>query len=335
MVTQIVAGIYQLKVPIPNSHLEATNVYLVQGDKSYTLIDTGWDSATAFNSLNRQLAEIGVGFRDISQIIITHAHFDHFALVGRIKELNNAKIFIHRQEQQVLRSRYAVSKEYLDEVVIGFRTNGVPEEMLAAVHGPISGFGKSVPAQPDVLLSGDETITSGAFNLKVIWTPGHSPGHICLYEPEHKILFSGDHVLRVITPNVSLPPNSTGNPLGEYIKSLLSVKNLAVELVLPGHEDVFRNLSKRVDEIIHHHENRSAEILKAMQRQEMTAYQVARLVTWMPEQGGVKHDDLAPIAKLAAVSETLAHLKAMSAEGKVSTTDRDSVIFWSVLPAEK
>ena len=335
MVTQIVAGIYQLKVPIPNSPLEATNVYLLQGDKSYTLIDTGWDSKTAFNSLNRQLAEVGVGFRDISQIIITHAHFDHFALVGRIKELNDAKIFIHRQEQEVLRTRYAVTEEFLNEVVKWFKINGVPEEMLAAVHGPISGFGKSVPAQLDVLLSGDETITSGAFNLKVIWTPGHSPGHICLYEPVHKILFSGDHVLRVITPNVSLPPNTTGNPLGEYIKSLLTVKKLAVELVLPGHEDVFRNLSKRVDEIIHHHEKRSAEILKAMKHEEMTAYQVANLVTWMPEQGGVKYADLMPIAKLAAVGETLAHLKDMSAEGKVTTFERDSVLFWSALPAEK
>ena len=120
----------------------------------------------------------------------------------------------------------------------------------------------------------------------------------------------------VITPNVSLAPNSTGNPLGDYIKSLLSVKKLAVELVLPGHEDVFRNLSERVDEIIHHHENRSAEILKAMQHQEMTAYQIANLVTWMPEQGGVKYADLSPVAKLAAISETLAHLKAMSVREK-------------------
>ena len=166
MVTQIVAGIYQLKVPIPNSPLEATNVYLLQGDKSYTLIDTGWDSETAFNSLNRQLAEIGVGFQDISQIIITHAHFDHFALAGRIKRASNAKIFMHRQEQEIFRTRYAVSEEFLDEVVIWFRTNGVPAEMLAAVHGPISGFGKSVPAQPDVLLNGDETITSGSFQSK-------------------------------------------------------------------------------------------------------------------------------------------------------------------------
>ena len=84
MVTQIVAGIYQLKVPIPNNPLENTNIYLIQGDKNYTLIDTGWDSNTAFNSINRQLAEVGVGLPDIGQIIITHAHFDHFGLVGRI-----------------------------------------------------------------------------------------------------------------------------------------------------------------------------------------------------------------------------------------------------------
>ena len=86
--------------------------------------------------------------------------------------------------------------------------------MLAAVHAPISGFRKPVPAQPDVLLNGDETIASGIFNLKVIWTPGHSPGHICLYEPVHKILFSGDHVLPVITPNISLTPHSDRQPAG-------------------------------------------------------------------------------------------------------------------------
>jgi glyoxylase-like metal-dependent hydrolase (beta-lactamase superfamily II) len=200
--------------------------------------------------------------------------------------------------------------------------------MLAAVRGPIRGFGENVPVQPDILLDGDETIASGTFKLKVIWTPGHSPGHICLYDPEHKILFSGDHVLPSITPNVSLPPNTVGNPLGDYLKSLLSVKNLAVELVLPGHEDTFRNLSKRVDEIILHHEKRSAEILEAMKHQEMTAFQVANMVTWMPEQGGVKHDDLAPIAKLAAVGETLAHLKDMSAGNIVASVNHDDIVYY-------
>ena len=112
------------------------------------------------------------------------------------------------------------------------------------------------------------------------------------------------------------------------MKSLLTVKNLAVDLVLPAHENVFSNLSKRVDEIIHHHEMRSAEILKAMNHQEMTAYQIANLVTWMPEQGGVNYDGSDAFAKLAAVSETLAHLKAMSIEKKVISVNHDDIVYY-------
>ena len=328
MVTQIVHGIYQLKVPIPNNPLEATNVYLLKGDKFATLIDAGWDSETAFNSLNRQLAEIGVGFQDISQIIITHAHFDHYGLAGKIKQLSGAKIYMHQRDQEIFRTRYAVTEEFLHKAGQWFRINGVPAAMLRTLHMPISGFREAVPAQPDILLNGDETIASGIFNLKVIWTPGHSPGHICLYEPTQKILFSGDHILPVITPNISLSLYSDGNPLGDYLKSLLTVKNLAVALVLPAHEDVFSNLLERADEILHHHEMRSTEILKVLNHNEMTAYQISNLVTWMPEQRGVNFVDLMPIAKLAAVSETLAHLKAMSIEKKVVSINHDSIVYY-------
>ena len=328
MATQIAHDIYQLKVPIPNNPLEATNVYLLKGDKFATLIDAGWDSETAFNSLNRQLAEVGVGFQDISQIIITHAHFDHYGLAGKIKQLSGAKIYMHQRDQEIFRTRYAVTEEFLHKAGQWFRINGVPAAMLGTLHMPISGFREAVPAQPDILLNGDETIASGIFNLKVIWTPGHSPGHICLYEPTQKILFSGDHILPVITPNISLSLYSDGNPLGDYLKSLLTVKNLAVALVLPAHETVFSNLSERVEEILHHHKMRSAEILKVLNHNEMTAYQISNLVTWMPEQRGVNFVDLMPIAKLAAISETLAHLKAMSIEKKVVSINHDSIVYY-------
>jgi glyoxylase-like metal-dependent hydrolase (beta-lactamase superfamily II) len=328
MVTQIVNGVYQLKVPIPNNPLENTNIYLVQGDKSYTLIDTGWDSETAFNSINRQLAEVGVGFRDISKIVITHAHFDHFGLAGKIQQQSGAKLYMHNLEQDVFHTRYTVTDDFLHQIAQWFAMNGVPAEMIEAVHRPISGFRKPIPAQPDVFLNGDEIIDSGAFNLKVIWTPGHSPGHICLYEPAKKILFSGDHVLPVITPNISLTPTTTGNPLGDFIKSLLTVKELAVDIVLPAHENIFRNLPQRVDEIIKHHEIRSEEILKAMNHQETTAFQIATEIKWMPELGGVSHDKLMPVAKLAAVSETLAHLKAMSVENKVTSVTHNDIVYY-------
>ena len=331
MVTQIRDGIYQLKAPIPNNPLENTNIYLVQGDKNYTLIDAGWNSDTAFNSINRQLAEVGVGLPDIGQIVITHAHFDHFGLVGRIKQASGAKIYIHDLEKEVFRTRYEVTDDFLHRIDTWFVTNGVPAEMIKAVHVPIAGFRNPIPAAPDVLLQGGETIASGTFNLQVVWTPGHSPGHICLYEPSQKVLFSGDHVLPVITPNISLTPTMTTNPLGDYINSLLIVKKLDVELVLPAHENVFRDLPRRVDAIIRHHEMRSAEILKAMNHQEMTAYQIAERVTWMPEQGGIKYADLKPVAQLSAVSETLAHLKAISVDKKVTSETRDNVVYYKYI----
>jgi glyoxylase-like metal-dependent hydrolase (beta-lactamase superfamily II) len=328
MTTKIMDGIYQLKIPIPNNPLENTNVYLIQGDNSYTLIDIGWGGEKAFDSLSQQLAEVGVSFNNISQIIVTHAHFDHYGLAGKIKQLTDAKIYMHREDQEVFRTRYVITEESMLQSEQWFRINGVPATIPAAMRMPISGFARPVLVQPDVLLNGGETITSGIFNLKVIWTPGHSPGHICLYEPVHKLLFSGDHILPVITPNVSLTPQSNGNPLGDFIRSLAIIKNLAVSLVLPAHETVFTALSKRADEILYHHEMRRKEILQALNHNEMTAYEISNLITWMPEIGGVKFADLMPFDKRSAVSETLAHLRAMSVDHKVTSVNQGSIVYY-------
>ncbi len=328
MATKIIDGVYQLKIPIPNNPLENTNVYLIQGVKNCTLIDTGWGGETAFNSLSQQLAEVGVSFQDISQIIATHAHFDHYGLAGKIKQLSNAKIYMHHHDQEIFRTRYAVTEEFMHQSEQWFRINGVPATVPAAIRIPVSGFGRPVLVQPDILLNGNETITSGIFNLKVIWTPGHSPGHICLYEPVHQLLFAGDHILPVITPNVSLTPQSNGNPLGDFLKSLVTVRNLAVTLVLRAHETIFNNLSKRVDEILHHHEMRSEEILKALNHNELTAYELSNLITWMPELGGVKFVDLMPPDKRSAVSETLAHLRAMSILHKITSVNQGSIVYY-------
>jgi glyoxylase-like metal-dependent hydrolase (beta-lactamase superfamily II) len=331
MVTQIIDGLYQLKVPIPDSALVATNIYLLKGDKGYTLIDTGWGGERAFNSLKGQLAEIGVGLSEISQLVVTHVHFDHYGLAGKIKKSSNARIYVHRREQEIFHTRYAVTEESLNRIEQWLQMNGVPAELTKAVHKPIGGFGKPIPAQPDVLLEGDEVIPCGYFNLKVIWTPGHTPGHICLYEPTHKLLFTGDHILPVITPNVGLAAYSEANPLGDYLKSLAHVKKLAVETVLPAHENVFSDLSKRVDEITHHHELRSAEIVNVMQRDELTAYQTANLVVWVPEHGGVKYADLSAVAKIAAISETLAHLRALNIRGKVINNHRNDIVYYRII----
>ena len=327
--TEIISGIYQIRLPIPNNPLENTNVYLVRGDSECLLIDAGWNDEAAFQSFKKQLTEIGLSGKDISQIIVTHAHRDHYGLAGRLAQLSRARISLHYQEINLLLPRYRNMEEFIHQTDRWFHSHGVPPNELPTAQAALAGMGRSGShAQPDTTLKGGETIPAGAFKLKVLWTPGHSPGHICLYEPNKKILFAGDHVLPVITPNVSLPPQSELNPLGDFINSLSVVKQLDVSLVLPAHEQIFTDLPARVEQIIQHHKHRNFEILEAIKAEPRTAYQISNEITWMPELGGARFQDLAPWDKRMAVSETLAHLQAMTKDGVVTRSRRDDIYYY-------
>ena len=326
---EIVTGIHQLKIPIPNNPLEYTNIYLLKGDDGHLLIDTGWNDEAAFQSLSNQLTEIGVDFKKISQIIATHVHFDHYGLSGKLKELSQAKIALHTEDKNLLTPKYMNPEESLRQAEQWFYINGVPASELPKFQMPFAGMRREGSATlPDITLHGGETISAGTFNLQVVWTPGHSPGHVCLYEPARKILFSGDHILPVITPNVSLQPQSGLNPLADFLKSLNKVKQLDVNLVLPAHEHQFTDLPTRVDEIIHHHELRNLECLEAISNEPKTAYQISQRITWMPEFGGVSFKDLVPMDKRMAISETLAHLEAMRVNGRVAQFEQDSIAYY-------
>ena len=327
--TEISPGIYQLQIPIPNNPLEYTNIYLVQGDDGYLLIDAGVNTEEALESLKKQLAEIGIDLKDISRIIATHGHRDHYGLAGRLRQLSQAKIALHYLDKNLVDPRKLNMEETLRRTEQWFHINGAPANELPISLPVSAGTQKFAgPTLPDITLRGGETISAGLFNLKVIWTPGHSPGHICLYEPAQKILFAGDHVLPVITPHVSLPPQSEDNPLADFLNSMQVVKQLDANLILPAHEQIFTNLQTRVDEITWHHQQRNAEILKAIKVEPKTAYQISNEITWMPELGGVRFQDLALWHKSMAVSETLAHLKAMEVDGKVAKFSRDSIIYY-------
>ena len=327
--TEIIPGIHQLKIPIPNNPLECTNVYLLRGDDGYLMIDTGWNSDQAMKSLKEQLAEIGIRLKDISQIVLTHCHADHYGLTGRLKKQTQATISIHYIERDLLTTRAGDMREFMRRSEGWFNSNGVPADSFPIFRmTPSERRRLRSPAMPDITFRGDETISTGVFNLKLFWTPGHSPGHICLYERDRKILFTGDHVLPVITPNVSLQPHSEGNPLGDFLSSLGTLRQLDVDVALPAHERIFYDLKKRIDEITLHHRRRNSEIESAINSGPKTAYQISDAVTWMPDFGGVSFKDLTPWLRRMAVSETLAHLKFMEVEGTVEKNRIDDIIYY-------
>ena len=328
---EIIPGIYQMPIPIHNNPLGHTNTYLVRGTDGYLLIDAGWHSDEAFTSMKDQLDELELTFSDITRILATHVHGDHYGLVHMLKEHTSAEIITHRLEKDVLLHHHTTADEALSDIEEVFLSNGAPSDEIPMPRMQRSDMQRmQSPVLPDTTLEGGEIVSTGEFELRVIWTPGHAPGHVCLYEQEHKLLFAGDHLLPVITPNISLRPYVDGNPLGDFMNSLEELNSLDVVLVLPAHEYLYEDLQKRIGEIIHHHHQRNREIQETLKEGPKTAYQVSSRITWVPESGGVKYKDLPPMDKRMAVLETLAHLKAMLIDGEVESCTTNGMIYYSL-----
>jgi glyoxylase-like metal-dependent hydrolase (beta-lactamase superfamily II) len=327
---EVVPGIHQLKLPFPDNQPESVNAYLVHGDNDWLLVDTGWNTPESFDALERQFKEIGVGFEDITQIVVTHFHPDHYGLAGRLKELSKAKLALHQIEEKFIASRYLNMNSLLEQVAQWLLLNGVPEKESPFLQKASLQVRKFVsPALPDIALAGGEKITCGSFCFEVIWTPGHSPGHISLYEPEKKLFFSGDHILPTITSNISLHPQSAENPLRDYLDSLKALESLDVDLILPSHEHVFTGLQQRIEEIVQHHEDRKMAIMEIIKEEAKSAYAIAVKIPWIVNGVAAPLHKLAYFDKRLAVLETLAHLEFLRVEGKVERTLRNGTALYN------
>lgn len=311
---QLLAGLYQLQVPIPNNPLGYVLPYLIEGNDGYVLVDSGWNAPEAYGALMAQLHALGVPLKELRRVLFTHVHPDHYGLAGRLKGDCDAELMLGAPERGFINSRYRRPEGLLERMQQWLLSHGAPPSEVAdlrAASMPVRGF--VVPADPDTLLHGGEVIPCGAYEWEVIWTPGHSPGHMCFYDRRHRIMITGDHILPTISPNVSVHPEQSGNPLHDYITSLRKVKAYDVELALPAHEYEFTDLAERVRELEAHHQARIEEMLAALDGQAKTAYEVATKVKWATGD----FTTFGPWMKRAAIGETLAHLEHMVMEGIV------------------
>ena len=349
---EIIPGIYQVRLPLPFTPLgeapmgqvvSQTNIYLIRGNAGWLQVDAGWNAPETFEAYKKGIREIGINLEDISDIIITHAHLDHFGLAGRLKGLSGAKLALHEREKYFIEPGDKTFEHVAHEMKEWLYQNGTPEDDIPGAHkipkGPIRFISPILPdlvffsgdiGDPDIFLSGDERIDTGPFDFEVVWTPGHSPGHICLYERQKKVLISGDHILAEITPEIGFSPFSTNssNPLGDYIDSLKDLRGLDVGLVLPSHGDCFTNVQGRIDELIQHHATRKEAILQVLGNRSATAYEIASQLPWMPQKGGVPWAELDHLNRRMALMETLAHLKILKQEKKVDASYKDGREFY-------
>ncbi len=332
-VEQIRPGLWVVPVPIPMNSLRYVLVYVFATERGAYLIDAGWNTDEAFDALADGLKQAGFAMSDVRGVMVTHIHPDHYGLAGRIREASGAWISLHPADAKLIESRYIEPEELLKMVSSSLTRAGAPEGELAGIEAasmPVRGF--VTPTYPDKLLEDGDRPDIPGWNLRAIHTPGHSPGHLCFYLAEQRLMLTGDHVLPRITPNISYHPQSGPNPLGDFLDSLDKVAREDVELVLPAHEHRFVGLTGRVDALKAHHHQRFSEVIAAIRSGDDTAFAVAASMSWSRSW-----DRIDGFMRRAAVGEALAHLYALRERGVLDfkePADPAEPIRWYVVDGE-
>jgi glyoxylase-like metal-dependent hydrolase (beta-lactamase superfamily II) len=314
---QVADGVFELRLPIPfeDGHV---NVFLFPDGKEVDLLDCGLNEEQSLDAIRRALKRLG-SLR-LRRLVITHIHPDHYGAAGILAGEGLADLYIHRLEVPLVLPRYIELEHLVLEVKRYLLVNGVPgdeAEVLSNSQRALSSVVKT--AEPSVQLDGAELLEVGGLHLRVEWTPGHSPGHICLYDAEHELLFAGDHILPELSPNIGLHPQSTPDPLHEYLDGLRRMAAYRPKTVLPAHGRPFSDITGRVNALVQHHQRRLDQIAEIVSAEEKSGWQVA-LELW-----GAR-DNL--YEKRLALQEGLAHLQALAVEGRVIKTVTPSSVRW-------
>lgn len=317
IVSEICKNIYTFPIVLPNNPLKWLNCYVVKGGEGERslLIDTGFNRPECLEALMRGMTELGLK-PELTDVFLSHVHSDHTGNAGALAELG-CRILMGAIDKSLMNdARWA-------ERLPLFRREGMPENLINEVHQNNPGM-LFAPKLIDTLEIQDGDILScGGYELECIHTPGHTPGHMCLYDKRKKLIFAGDHVLFDISPNICIW-RGFHDPVGTYMKSLEKVMELDVELCLPSHRsrgDI--SMKERAAALIAHHHRRLDETERLIgENPGISAYDLAGKMSWRIRARN--WEDFPAAQKNFAMLETLAHIEYLIVRDRVERlSDKD------------
>jgi glyoxylase-like metal-dependent hydrolase (beta-lactamase superfamily II) len=320
MIHQILDKIYKIELPIPFP-LKTMNVYFID-DSPRTLVDAGIKTEASFEILEKGLEAIGFGLNSIERILITHGHIDHYGQAKRLSSLSGAPIYIHPIEYGRIRS-IIHSLGHLKSILL---RNGTPEALVnQAIQYIESAQSMADPLEEAFFLNDGDSISFKSMIWKTIHCPGHAPGLICFYWPEKKILFTGDHLLKKITPNPVLNVHGNRPPfrypsLKDYLTSLEKIEGLDISLLLPAHGEEVHDVKGLIQKIFAHHKERMDRVLFSLSQGEKTPFEIA-----MDLFPGVP-----PFEIFLGISEAVGHLEILKEKGIVRLKENEGKDYYSL-----
>jgi glyoxylase-like metal-dependent hydrolase (beta-lactamase superfamily II) len=243
----LLPGLWQLRLPTPWSGLPATNAFVLEReDGGITLVDCGGGGhPSTWQALVRALGETGWNLSDVRLLVATHYHSDHVGEAARVKATTSCQLAGSSSTLHCFEA-WAAPEKVRKERIERARRDGVPEELWAAfgtIEEELTGF--AGPVEPDVALVDGSTISSTLGEWTVLSTPGHSPSHLCLHQPERGLLLAGDLIAPVVVPYFDM--GYTPDPAGEMLASLRAVASLEARVAFPGHGRAIDDVGGVVD----------------------------------------------------------------------------------------
>lgn len=276
-VTEVAPGVLRTQLPINLPGLGHVNCYVLEDERGIALVDPGLPGEDSWSDLQDRLKRAGHRVEDVHTVVVTHSHFDHFGGATRLREEVGADILTHETfrtawERQELR-------EHEDSDVLDVNTEDAQQAEIERIFSERLPWGspRTRPPEaeiqrfkkmgrfnrdwfrtpdPSITVRDSEVVQLAGRDWVAVHTPGHTNDHLCLFDPEHGVVLSGDHVLPTITPHIGgITPEP--DPLAKFFDSLLRMTTLdGVKIALPAHGHPFEDLAGRAEDIIEHHEGR-------------------------------------------------------------------------------
>ncbi len=270
---RVMSGVHRLRLPLPWPGVPHCNAWAVRAGDGVVLFDTGMHQPGSMEHLERALQMCHLRVEDIRLVVCTHAHSDHYGQAATIVERAGCELWMHPNYQHMSQWAQDTGAAMSRRLEVA-RQSGVPEEPLRryAEQRKDHDTGIAAVIEPDRHLLPGVTIATDLGTWTVHETPGHAPSHVCLFQPERRLLISGDHLLGRIS--LFFDYGYSPDPVGEFVTSLDVVERLGARLCLPGHGRTFTDVLAHIRGNRELVGERAQRILDTMADEPKTAFEI-------------------------------------------------------------